>query len=210
MATTSKLTSIAEEKKSTGHKTMSRDSIEWIKEKIEDLKRPDKIATAISRENMRQTRLVKIGLMYFFFYDPKTKSDLPYWDKFPLVLVLERYNDGFLGLNLHYLPVKFRIAFLSKLMKFAQLNADDDIKRMRISYEILDSLKRYAEFRPCLKRYLYTHLRSRLLTIQPNEWDVATMLPLQQFRGAKAPTVWRDSVKEWKEHMAHFNTDTPK
>lgn len=210
MATTSKLTSITEEKKSAGHKTMSKDSVAWIKEKIEDLKRPDKIATAISRENMRQTRLVKIGLMYFFFYDPKTKSDLPYWDRFPMVLVLERYNDGFLGLNLHYLPVKFRIAFLSKLMKYAQLNAEDDIKRMRISYEILDSLKRYAEFRPCLKRYLYTHLRSKLLTIQPSEWDVATILPLQQFRGAQAPKVWRDSVQEWKEHMAHFNTDTPK
>jgi hypothetical protein len=40
----------------------------------------------------------------------------------PMVLVLDRYNDGFLGLNLHYLPFQYRIAFLGKLMKFADLN----------------------------------------------------------------------------------------
>jgi len=43
--------------------------------------------------------------------------------------------------------------------------------------------------------------------IQPNEWDVATLLPIQQFRGAKAETVWKDSVQEWKDHMAHFNQE---
>jgi len=146
-------------------------------------------------------------MMYCYYYDPKTKDDLPYWDRFPMVLVLEKYNDGFLGLNIHYLPVKYRVAFLQKLMKYAQLTPDADIKRMRISYDILTASKRYAEFRPCLKRYLYSHMRSRILMIEPSEWDVATMLPIQQFRGAKPQKVWQDSVKEWKDHMAHFNQD---
>jgi len=110
-------------------------------------------------------------------------------------------------LNIHYLPVKYRVAFLQKLMKYAQLTPDADIKRMRISYDILTASKRYAEFRPCLKRYLYSHMRSRILMIEPSEWDVATMLPIQQFRGAKPQKVWQDSVKEWKDHMAHFNQD---
>jgi len=205
--TTSKLTSLAEEKKKTGHKTLSRDAISWMNEKVQEIKRPDKIATAISRESLRRSMQAKIGMLYCFYYDPKTKATLDYWDKFPMVLVLEKYDDGFLGLNLHYLPLKFRVAFLTKLMKFAQLNADHDIKRMRISYDILNASKRYAEFKPCLKRYLIPHMRSKLLMIHPNEWDIATMLPLQQFRGAKATTVWRDSVQEYKEHMAHFNQD---
>ena len=34
-----------------------------------------------------------------FFYDPKLKKKLPYYDTFPLVLPLENYSDGFLGLN---------------------------------------------------------------------------------------------------------------
>jgi hypothetical protein len=205
--TTSKLTSLAEEKKDNGYKTMSRDAIAWMNEKVLELKRPDKIATSISRESMRNTSLVRIGMLYCFYYDPKTKDSLDYWDKFPLVLVLEKYDDGFLGLNLHYLPPKFRIAFLTKLMKFAQLTKDGDINRMRISYDILNAAKRYAEFKPCIKRYLKNHTRSRILMIQPNEWDIATLLPLQQFRGARATTVWKDSLQEYREHMAHFNKE---
>jgi hypothetical protein len=204
---TSKLTSLAEQKKASGHKTMSVDSVAWLKGKISEIERPSAIPSTINREAFRQTSQFRVGMMYCFYYDPKTKSDLPYWDRFPMVLILERYNDGFMGLNLHYLPVKFRIAFLTKLMKYAQLTAEHDIKRMRISYDILDASKKYAEFRPCLKRYLFNHVRSKLLTIQPNEWDVATMLPIQQFRGAKPQTVWKDSVLEWKEHMKHFNSE---
>jgi hypothetical protein len=124
---TSHLTNLTEQKKTAGLKTMSGDSISWLKGKIEELKRPDRIATSISREQLRQTNMVKIGMLYFFYYDPKTKADLPYWDRFPLVLVLEKYDDGFLGLNLHYLPVKYRVAFLQKLMKYAQLNGENDI-----------------------------------------------------------------------------------
>jgi hypothetical protein len=206
---TSKLTSLAEQKKAAGHKTMSKDATVWLKEKIEELKKVEiqRLPAAINREKTRQTAQFRLGMMYCFYYDPKTKADLEYWDRFPMVLVLERYNDGFLGLNLHYLPVKWRVAFLAKLMRFAQLTPDDDIKRMRISYDILEASKRYAEFRPCLKRYLLPHVRSKLLMIQPNEWDVATMLPLQQFRGAKPQEVWKDSILEWKNHMSHFNQE---
>ena len=42
-----------------------------------------------------------IGRMYFFYYDAKNKDKLPQWDRFPLVLPIERYGNGFLGLNLH-------------------------------------------------------------------------------------------------------------
>ena len=207
MATTSKLTSLAEQKKQLGHKTMSVDAITWLKGKVEEIKRPSTIPPGIAKETFRRALQVRPGFMYCYFYDPKTKEDMEYWDKFPMVLVLEKYNDGFLGLNLHYLPPKFRVAFLTKLMKFAQTNENNDIKRLRITYDILMASKKYVEFKPCLKRYLYSHMRSRILTIQPNEWDVAMILPLQQFKGARATTVWKDSIQEYKDHMSHFNQD---
>jgi len=31
---------------------------------------------------------------------------------------------------------------------------------------------------------------------QPNEWDIAAFLPLQQFRGAKAQEVWQESLEQ--------------
>jgi hypothetical protein len=81
-------------------------------------------------------------------------------------------------------------------MRFAVLKNDDEIQRMRVTYDILSASKRFKEFRPCIKRYLYNHLKSRILTIHPEEWEVASLLPLQQFKKAKPLRVWKESVQE--------------
>jgi hypothetical protein len=175
---------------------LSAESFNWLKRKIVELRNPSNITRNIVKEKDRYTKTFRIGMLYFFAYDPKTKADLPYYDTFPLVLILEKYPDGFLGLNLHYLPIKYRIAFLTKLMSLAVLDDSDDIKRMRVSYDILNASRRYKEFRPCLKKYLYGHLKSRMLTIKPNEWDVASMLPVHHFKGAKPSKVWQESIEE--------------
>jgi hypothetical protein len=39
-------------------------------------------------------------------------------------------------------------------------------------------------------------LKSKILTIHPEEWEVATLLPLQQFKKAKPLRVWKESVQE--------------
>ena len=68
----------------------------WLRSKVKDLT-PSK--TALMRDQERLRNKSMIGRMYFYFYDPKTKDKLPYYDRFPLVIPIERYNDGFLGLN---------------------------------------------------------------------------------------------------------------
>jgi hypothetical protein len=150
----------------------------------------------IAREKSRYVRSFIKGRLYFFLYDPKTKDELPYYDRFPLVLVLEKYDDGFLGLNLHYLPVKYRILFLRKLMQFAILDDQDEIKRMRVTYDILNASKRFREFKPCVKRYLFPHIKSRILAVQPEEWETAMYLPVHQFKGEKPQKIWKESMEE--------------
>ena len=49
------------------------------------------------------------GRMSMFFYDPKFKQRLPYYDTFPLLLPLEPMKGGFIGLNFHYLPYVARL-----------------------------------------------------------------------------------------------------
>ena len=196
----SKLTKLASEKTSAQIKSMSRESYQWLLKKIADIRNPSAIPRTIKGETERNTRRTLLGGLYFFYYDPKTKDELPYYDKFPLVLMLERYPDGFLGLNLHYLPIKYRVAFLDKLLQFAMYNEEDEIKRLRVTYEILSASKRFREFRPCIKRYLNSQIKSRILAVQPNEWDVAIFLPIQQFKGAKPSQVWKESIQEIREH----------
>jgi hypothetical protein len=194
MAYTSKLTTLARQKTAAQLQTASRDSYRWLIKKINELGNPTGIASIIARED-RSNRFTNGGL-YYFYYDPKGKADLPYYDRFPLVLVLEIYKDGFLGLNLHYLPIRERIALLDNLMEYADLDKNKDILRMRVSYDILNASKRFKQFKPCLKKYLFGHVQSRILAVQPNEWDVAAFLPIQQFRKATTAEVWQESLEQ--------------
>jgi hypothetical protein len=192
----SKLTLLAQQRSSAQIEMMSKESFRWLATKIQTLKGISNIPAGIGREDFRHNNRFVLGGMYYFYYDPKGKDDLPYYDKFPLVLALEKYSDGFLGLNLHYLPIKYRVAFLGKLMDYAVYNRENEIKRVRVTYDILSASKRFKEFRPCIKRYLNSHVRSKILAVQPNEWDVATFLPVQQFKKATSKEVWEDSVQQ--------------
>lgn len=193
------LTQLAQEKSAGELRTMSNESLKWLMAKIADV-RGVRVAKSISNEKVRQVNKFILGGLYCFYYNPKGKTDLPYYDQFPMVLALERYNDGFLGLNFHYLPIKYRVVFLDKLMNFAMMGDAGEIMRMRVTYDILTASKRLKLFKPCIKRYLSSHIQSKILTIQPNEWDIAALLPLQQFKGATAPEVWQDSVDELRKN----------
>ena len=125
---------------------------------------------------------IVIGKMFFFFYDPKTKEKLPVYDRFPLVFPIERYSDGFLGLNLHYLSQGERQVLLDRLMEYKTNSRMDERTRLRLSYDLLSSTKKLASIaRPCIKRYLFSHLRSRFIEVTPNEWEQAINLPVQLF-----------------------------
>ena len=201
------LTTLAEEKSDANLQTMSRESMKWLVQKVASLRNPLAISVPMAKEKSRfipkgaapvpnTTKKFRIGSMYFFVYDPKGKNDLDYYDRFPLVIPLESYSDGFLGLNLHYLPMRYRVYFMRKLMPKAILNDDNEIMRLRITYEILAASRKYKEFRPCIKRYLYSHIRSRILAVEPEEWDIAMYLPVQQFKKAPASKVWKESIEE--------------
>lgn len=203
MVTTSKLTKLADERSGFQLDQYSTQSLKWFTSKINNLKNPRALANQIRKETGRNTNRFLIGGLYFFYYSAKYDDKLPYWDAFPLVLPLERYGDGFLGMNLHYLPPRIRAGFMDKLMNFAIYDDNDEIKRLRITYDIISASRRYKEFRPCIKRYLYQNIASKMLKVEPNEWETAVFLPVHQFQKAKVNEVWQDSIKEIKGQALH-------
>lgn len=138
---------------------------------------------------------IGVGQMFLFNYDPKTKSELPYYDSFPLVIPFNIVEDGFYGLNLHYLPPVLRAQLMDALYSLTTNKTYDDTTRLRMSYRILSNASKFQYFKPCVKRYLNSNIKSRFLYISPAEWDIALFLPLQQFNKASASKVWSDSRK---------------
>jgi hypothetical protein len=166
----------------------------WLTTKISNLQ-VTRQALLQDKERLRNTTF--IGRMYFYYYDPKLKDMLPYYDRFPLVIPIEQHSDGFLGLNLHYIDPKQRIILLDKLSEFATNSAYDETTRLRMSYSMLKKASRVYEKKPCLKKYLYKHIDSRFLEISADEWDIAAMLPVESFVGASSSKVWAESRKKY-------------
>lgn len=153
----------------------------WLASKVRELK-----ITSTRRNLLTDPRraggygLAMIGKMYFFHYDAKWKDILPVWDKFPLVLPIELYDDGFLGINLHYLDPYSRLALLDKLHEYINNTKYDDTTRFKLSYAALNSTKRYDIIKPCIKRYLFEYLVSPLVYIEPDSWETAIFLPTEK------------------------------
>ena len=147
-------------------------------------------------DEARKVSSMEFGYMYAFKYDPKTKNDLPYYDTFPLIFPVRMDSDGFLGINFHYLPPVLRAKLMNALYSTLTNKKYDDTTKVKISYSILQSASKYRYFKPMLKKYLRSHVRSQFLEIQVNEWDMAIFLPTESFRKADTGRVWEESRKQ--------------
>lgn len=174
----------------------TEDARNWFRDKAQATRaagqaRPEQIL----RTSQNKVARVLPGKMYHFFYDPKTKDQLPYYDMFPLILMVKKAPGGFYGLNLHYLPPMLRAKLMDGLYTFASDKRYDENTRIRLSYQMLVGASKLRWYKPCFKRYLYNHVESKFIEIQPSEWDIALMLPTQRFALAGKQKVWADSRK---------------
>lgn len=149
----------------------------------------------INSNSTNQKAGVQPGMMYLFGYDPKWKDVLPFYDRFPLVFPFSADGDGFTGLNMHYLPHILRARLMDALYDLAESKKYTESNKLNLSYRILQSSAKYKYFEPCVKRYLFSHVRTRFLMIPSNEWDTALFLPLERFTVNKQK-VYNDSLSK--------------
>ena len=162
-------------------------STQWYKDKIKEFGQPG--ALDLIRDGKRNNKPF-YGKLNMFFYNPKFKKKLPYYDTFPLVLPLERYGDGFLGINLHYLPIPLRIRLLDRLVDYSNNTQFDESTRLVVNYS---RLKKVKLIKPTIHKYLASQVQSQFRRIDADEFTVATLLPVQRFKKATAKEVWSDS-----------------
>ncbi len=156
---------------------LERTSIEWLNERISQLKNG-----GVPKDSYPRTYSELHGNMFFYRYDAKWKDKLPKWDKYPLVIILEIYDDGFLGLNTHYLTGQEKTALVKALLQLRNYNASQDRMIIEAKYNtLINNIKRYPNFKECLKRYLTSHIQTRILMMRPHEWGYALYLPLEEF-----------------------------
>lgn len=172
----------------------TKESRAWFQKKIKNLRSINR-EQLMKEEPLKQVSTEIVGSMYMFFYDPKHKKTLPYYDTFPLVIVVGPAEGGFLGLNLHYLPPILRAKMLDGLMEITTNNKFNSTTRFKMTYELLAKASKLKYFKPCLKHYLNEQVQSKFALVPAPEWEIATFLPTANFRKANSKKVYADSKK---------------
>jgi len=196
MATTTKNPSMHEtfERNKYDLKTAARKSRAWYNQQVLLLSKQGITPQRLMREDNSslKSRIIP-GNLYMYVYDPKTKADLPYYDRFPLVFPYATAPGGFMGLNMHYLPYPLRIRLLDRLMVFKNNDKMDGTTRLKYSWSIIAGVSKFKMAEPCIKHYLLPHVKTAFKKVDVNDWATAMLLPVERFVKAPKEKVWKDS-----------------
>ena len=134
------------------------------------------------------------GRMVIFKYEPRNVRQI--YDAYPCVITVERGRNSMLGINLHYLsPERRALAFDFLLSSISSLNLEAKSTRFRINN--IGSLKRRPRvwdlLEPCVRRYKYSSIKSRLLLCPPMDWGTALFLPFEDFKNESRMQVYRNT-----------------
>jgi hypothetical protein len=145
-------------------------------------KQASKLGSINKTKLLNDKRLTKesdtvVGTMQMFFYNPKHKKTLPFYDKFPLTIIVGPAKDGFYGLNLHYLPPVLRAKLLDALLGITNNNKFNDTTKFKLSYDMLRTVGAMKYYKPCLKHYLNDHVSSHFARVSAPDFEIAVFLP---------------------------------
>jgi hypothetical protein len=171
-------------------------SAKWFQDKIKGLKgglrnkfsstNPDKFYR--ESENKIQpavmSKKASLGDLFCYHYNPKHRATLPYYDMFPMIMLIGVDNDTFLGLNFHYLNPKLRAILLDRV------NAK--VGGGLINWK---KISKVPFIEPAVKRYRFDHISKKVVQIEKKEEEIAIFLPLERFRKASKSQVWADSKR---------------
>ena len=173
-----------------------RRSARWFQDKIKGLQgtlrnqwsqtnAPKFYREAATKLNPRVLKMrANLGDLYAYYYKPKHMMTLPYYDTFPLIMLIGFEKETFLGLNFHYINPKLRAILLDRVTA--------KVGRGIINWAKISKIK---QVEPCVKRYRYDHIVRKVIPIEEKEQELAIFLPLERFKKASKAKVWADSKK---------------
>ena len=178
-----------------GLKARSKEANDWFAKNVKKLGKLG--PNVLQDDRLKKQAGASPGDMVMYTYSPKHKETLPYYDTFPLAIIVGPAKGGFYAINLHYLPPKVRAIFLDKLNDVASNQKFNATTRFKITYKLLMATKSYKYFKPCFKHYLTPNLGSSIMKVNAAEWNIAIFLQTASFKKASTGKVWADSRSQY-------------
>ena len=131
-------------------------------------------------------RRVSLGDLFCYYYNPKYRKTLPYYDMFPMIMLLSAEKETFLGINFHYLRPKWRAILLDRVT--AKIGGGIP------KWSKLRNIKQIA---PTIKRYRFDHIMRKVVPIEEDEQEIAIFLPTERFKKSGKAKVWSESERKF-------------
>ncbi len=153
-------------------------------------------------------RRAYFGFPMMFKYSPKHASTLPYYDILPMPILLAKYPDGFLGLNIHYLPWSKRLQLADRIIRATK-------NRKRITYPTIkrawNSLRLPMGYSYLIiRRYLTTHIQSDIAVFTWDNYRKAAVNIPGKWRKKSEKAVFAAMQQKWMKHVKDTKKQNPK
>jgi hypothetical protein len=172
-------------------------SAQWFRDKIKGLEgtlknqwsRTNAPKFYRESENKMDRKVLRLkgnlGELFAYYYNPKHRMTLPYYDQFPLIMLIgvDPNKETFLGLNFHYLNPKWRAMLLDRVS--AKITSGSIINWNKIA--------KIPMIMPTVKRYRFDHVVRKVVPIEEKDNELAIFLPLERFKKASKSKVWASS-----------------
>lgn len=175
----------------------------WFKELVDNSMEGGKSISEIRQQIISDPSRVSnrffLGKLYFFFYnDPIYKSTLPFYDTFPLLLLLHRDGPNIFGCNLHYLPPRTRLSKFLEILQYTNQNKLTAGTRIVLDYAALKKSNKWDLLRPTFRKYKINKIQGNLINIPAQDWPIAINLPVERFKKMSKQGIWNRTIREGK------------
>ena len=174
----------------------SQNAVQWFKDSIRGLKKnqigKQQDYLTIIKNNKRNVKTTLRGQVLLFQYRPKDKPK--FYDRFPLIIVLDFKGRNLLGLNLHYVPPLDRLRLLALMNTLIFNKNESNFQKTRIRILSLLNKQIFAKYLgTAVNYYTVENIVGKPKITTPEEWTHFAFLPL--FRGIN-PTKLYAEIKQ--------------
>jgi hypothetical protein len=153
---------------------------------------------------IKKSKRLKLGNLYLFGYDAKTKAKLPYWDMLPLVVLFGYKAPYMIGVNAHYIPFTFRVQLLKELNKKMANGNRLKYKDIQRAWKAARIPKGYYYL--AIRKYLISHIQTNIKVFEGEDnWAPVAAKVLPKFKKKSNSQVIKDIQRQFREHKAKQN-----
>jgi hypothetical protein len=139
------------------------------------------------------------GHMYFYKYVAERTND--HYDLYPLIIMLRKKGNIFEGINLHYVDFKRRQIIYDLVTPFINTakityNTRIVVKTLR---KLINTHRKFRHAKVCLHRYDINHIKSKIIHINPKDWEKTIFKPGEVFKSGLGGKI--QTTKIWKQTL---------